>query len=71
MLAKNCLANRLMNLQKKNIDILEEDFEIVVRQFSKSDWKKLDKKSILITGASGFMGSYLSQFFVISKINLI
>lgn len=61
-----------MNLQKKNIDILEEDFEIVVRQFSKSDWKKLDKKSILITGASGFMGSYLSQFFCYlqNKFNL-
>lgn len=28
---------------------------------SKLNWDKLDKKSILITGATGFIGSFLVQ----------
>jgi UDP-glucuronate decarboxylase len=45
-----------------SMEILDEDFKFISKIFKKSKWLRFRKKKILITGASGFMGSYLAQF---------
>lgn len=51
-----------MNSSYQHSDILIEDFDDIQNHFDLTKWQTLNQKRILITGASGFMGSYLCQF---------
>jgi UDP-glucuronate decarboxylase len=42
--------------------IVQEDMEYIAQQFS--DYKRFANKTILITGAGGFIGYYFTQFFL-------
>lgn len=51
-----------MNISKEAANILHDDFQRIFSLLNKRTWLKLKSKKILITGASGFIGSYLTQF---------
>ena len=53
----------LPNKYQINSDIIEEDFISIIDDLSLNFYlKEISNKSILITGASGFIGSYLVAF---------